>query len=413
MPTGIKNWVAETATAPNTGVVVLDGPERLGDVTFAQAFGPGPIEVLYSITDGTMSEAGYGTLENSTLKRDTVQATFDGTTYVDSNPTVLDFTNPVVVRCTANADAFAQLEPAFSKNTAFNKDFGTVADTVCEGDDPRLNDSRPALSHVHTESDISDLDKYTKVEVDAKVDTKIGAVIEDPNPELGGLLITKANHIVVSDDAGNLNGLLGRLDSGTMFVTYNVSGTYDPTDGGIAMAPYGLVFHGTTLAIESLRGTTHRQLRVSPEGTIYAVELPPPGWEVIDTGTDTVDLPDLSTWYPVDGLLVTIPEDVATGERLNTIVGLWMTNASDRGGGTVSVGFGFNGAAPTSVGGTKYLSAPFSGYVSFAVSLTQHAGFTTGDEVKIWARQEPRDGNRFEPSVDGSLGTHEFVLSKP
>lgn len=35
-------------------------------------------------------------------------------------------------------------EPAFSKNTAFNKNFGNTADTVCEGDDPRLYDSRPA-----------------------------------------------------------------------------------------------------------------------------------------------------------------------------------------------------------------------------------------------------------------------------
>lgn len=32
----------------------------------------------------------------------------------------------------------AAFEPAFSKNTAFNKDFGTVAGTVCEGNDTRL-----------------------------------------------------------------------------------------------------------------------------------------------------------------------------------------------------------------------------------------------------------------------------------
>ncbi|MEM4248351.1 MAG: hypothetical protein QXH80_03710, partial [Candidatus Nanoarchaeia archaeon] len=33
-------------------------------------------------------------------------------------------------------------EPAFNKNTAFNKDFGNTAGTVCEGNDPRLSDSR-------------------------------------------------------------------------------------------------------------------------------------------------------------------------------------------------------------------------------------------------------------------------------
>lgn len=38
-------------------------------------------------------------------------------------------------------------EPAFTKNTAFNKNFGTAADTVCEGDDVRLSDARTPKSH--------------------------------------------------------------------------------------------------------------------------------------------------------------------------------------------------------------------------------------------------------------------------
>ena len=33
-------------------------------------------------------------------------------------------------------------EPAFSKNTAFNKDFGTGAGTVCQGNDSRLSNAR-------------------------------------------------------------------------------------------------------------------------------------------------------------------------------------------------------------------------------------------------------------------------------
>lgn len=35
-------------------------------------------------------------------------------------------------------------EPAFAKNTAFNKNFGTAAGTVCQGDDSRLSNARPA-----------------------------------------------------------------------------------------------------------------------------------------------------------------------------------------------------------------------------------------------------------------------------
>ena len=40
-------------------------------------------------------------------------------------------------------------EPAFTKNTAFNKNFGSVADTICQGNDSRLSDARTPLSHVH------------------------------------------------------------------------------------------------------------------------------------------------------------------------------------------------------------------------------------------------------------------------
>lgn len=35
-------------------------------------------------------------------------------------------------------------EPGFAKNTAFNKNFGAVAGTVCQGNDVRLSDARPA-----------------------------------------------------------------------------------------------------------------------------------------------------------------------------------------------------------------------------------------------------------------------------
>lgn len=42
-------------------------------------------------------------------------------------------------------------EPAFSKNTAFNKNFGDSSKTVCEGNDPRLSDKREPMFHEHAE----------------------------------------------------------------------------------------------------------------------------------------------------------------------------------------------------------------------------------------------------------------------
>ena len=47
-------------------------------------------------------------------------------------------------------------EPAFTKNTAFNKNFGSAVGTVCEGSDARLSDTRTPKAHTHKKSEISD-----------------------------------------------------------------------------------------------------------------------------------------------------------------------------------------------------------------------------------------------------------------
>jgi len=40
-------------------------------------------------------------------------------------------------------------EPSFTKNSAFNKNFGADVDTVCQGNDSRLSDSRTPTTHIH------------------------------------------------------------------------------------------------------------------------------------------------------------------------------------------------------------------------------------------------------------------------
>ena len=49
-------------------------------------------------------------------------------------------------------------EPAFNKNTGFNKNFGNTAGTVCQGDDSRLSDARVPLGHAHAISDVTGLE---------------------------------------------------------------------------------------------------------------------------------------------------------------------------------------------------------------------------------------------------------------
>jgi len=63
-------------------------------------------------------------------------------------------TSADLAQITANATNITNLqsskEDAFTKNTAFNKDFGTSSSEVCEGDDSRLSDSRTPTSHAST-----------------------------------------------------------------------------------------------------------------------------------------------------------------------------------------------------------------------------------------------------------------------
>ena len=54
--------------------------------------------------------------------------------------------------------ALNEKEYMFSKNTAFNRDFGTTSGTVCQGNDGRLSDARTPTAHTHTVSDVSGLE---------------------------------------------------------------------------------------------------------------------------------------------------------------------------------------------------------------------------------------------------------------
>ena len=54
--------------------------------------------------------------------------------------------------------ALNEKEYMFSKNTAFNRNFGTTSGTVCQGDDSRLSDARTPTAHAHTVSNVSGLE---------------------------------------------------------------------------------------------------------------------------------------------------------------------------------------------------------------------------------------------------------------
>lgn len=62
-------------------------------------------------------------------------------------------------------------EPAFSKNTAFNKNFGTTSSEVCVGNDSRLSDARAPLAHTQAASTITDFDTEVSNNTDVAANT--------------------------------------------------------------------------------------------------------------------------------------------------------------------------------------------------------------------------------------------------
>lgn len=75
-------------------------------------------------------------------------------------------------------------EDSFAKNTAFNKNFGSAATTVCEGDDARLSDARTPTAHTHTLSDVTDSGTAAALDVPATGDAAAGEVVKGDDTRL-------------------------------------------------------------------------------------------------------------------------------------------------------------------------------------------------------------------------------------
>lgn len=115
----------------------------------------------------------------------------------------IHFTQSAISITESQISDFGSYEPAFVKNTAFNKNFGTGSGEVSEGDHTHtfaeitnkpttlsgygITDSlytqsevdtllggKSDTGHTHTESDITDLDKYTQTQVDSLLAGKVG-----------------------------------------------------------------------------------------------------------------------------------------------------------------------------------------------------------------------------------------------
>lgn len=126
------------------------------------------------VTDLSFDSDPQAQIDGKADKTTTEKAIENLSKSVESTNTALESTNKAVAKKADNDDfiiAISSLEssinkkePAFEKNTAFNKDFGTEKGTVCEGNDTRLSNARPA-SDVYAWAKAQNKPTYTKSEV--------------------------------------------------------------------------------------------------------------------------------------------------------------------------------------------------------------------------------------------------------
>ncbi len=111
--------------------------------------------------NGSFKLAGAGTAGGTDFLTQTLPTTDDGYVYVllgimNNTTTSIRMTTAIAayefkdgrLRSYIPSHSHSGVyEPAFSKNDAFNKSFGTTSGTVCQGNDSRLSDERVPLSH--------------------------------------------------------------------------------------------------------------------------------------------------------------------------------------------------------------------------------------------------------------------------
>ena len=155
------------------------------------------------ISDATSSKSGLLSFADK-AKLDGIAEGANKTT-VDS---ALSSTSTNPVQNKAVKAALDGKEASFTKNSAFNKNFGTAAGTVCQGNDARLSDARPAnggnSSTVNGHSVLSDVPAnavFTDTKYTVATASKDGLMSKADFSKLSGFSVA-SNYALKSDITG-------------------------------------------------------------------------------------------------------------------------------------------------------------------------------------------------------------------
>lgn len=129
-------------TLPYTIGTRVPTDAKFTDTTYTNGAGLSLSGTTFSITNTGVTADDYGPTGNVTGSFGTPVLVPSIT--VNSRGQITSAANRTVTMPAKPTATDIGAEPAFTKNTAFNKNFGSAAGTVCQGNDSRLSNARPA-----------------------------------------------------------------------------------------------------------------------------------------------------------------------------------------------------------------------------------------------------------------------------
>lgn len=252
--------------------------------------------------------------------------------------------------------------------------------------------------------------------------TYLRDVIEDTTPQLGGTLETKGNDITLTRADDSVQGILWTDPaSDGAALGYSSDGSFDPINGAVAVTPGAVTTYGTSAVVVSLKhaDSTH-QVYAAPDGTLYGAPPPPSGWDEVDTDATDYDLGapgvGVGTWVSLATLVISTPQEIAIGARVNVIVELEVANKVANRSGSLEIYASVDGSVPgpsdvddSAVIAPDYLGRVTLSFIDFA-DLTVPAATT----VSIYARANGGSGVGFGLDLLGlTVAPHRLVVSVP
>ena len=115
---------------------------KFTDTTYTAGTGLSLNGTSFSISNSGVTAGSYGPSQDSSVRfGDSIDVPYIS---VNSRGQITSADSRSITLPSEPTPTSIGAEPAFAKNTAFNKNFGSAAGTVCQGNDSRLSNARPA-----------------------------------------------------------------------------------------------------------------------------------------------------------------------------------------------------------------------------------------------------------------------------